>query len=67
MLLTKFIQELDIIKKISSIVIYKEKIQWQENIVQVILISPWLLVFGRNISSSTTIQMIIRESEYKNC
>lgn len=66
MLLIKFIQELDIIKKISSIVIYKEKVQWQKNIVQVILISPWLLVFGRNISSYTTIQMRIRESEYKN-
>lgn len=39
MLLIKFIQELDIIKKISSIDIYKEKVQRQENIVQVILIS----------------------------
>lgn len=47
MLLIKFIQELDIIKKISSIVIYKEKVQWQKNIVQVILISPWLLVFWK--------------------
>lgn len=39
MLLIKFIQELDMVKKISSMGIYKEKVQWKENIVQVILIS----------------------------
>lgn len=40
-------QELEIIKKNSSIDISKEKVQWREHFVQVILISIWLLVFIR--------------------
>lgn len=42
MLLIKFIQELDKIKKISSIDTPKEKVQQQENFVQFIPISTWL-------------------------
>lgn len=49
MLLIKFIQELEI-QKISSTDINKKKVQWQENFVQVILISTWLLVHSSGIS-----------------
>lgn len=63
MLLIKFIQKLEIIKKISSSDISKEKIQWQENFVQVILISTWLLVVIRDISPYTNYQIIVRESK----
>lgn len=62
MLLIKFIQELEIIKKISSTDISKEKVQWQENFVQVILISTWLLVVIRDISLYNDYQIIVRES-----